>query len=161
MIQRFATCVKLLQCKTSKLLASTKKDPAFITKGFVYWKEATTAFQKHQSSKCHQEATEALIRLPKQIQGDIGETLYQEHQAEKTNNRKMFLLILRSIRFLARQGLPLRGHCGEADSNFMQLLHFQTASFPDLKTWITKKTDKYTSPIIQNECMQIMALQIV
>ena len=58
-------------CKTAemqnKLLASTKKDPAFITKGFVYWKEATTAFQKYQSSKCHQEAIEALIHLSKQV----------------------------------------------------------------------------------------------
>ena len=29
-----------------KLLASTKKDPAFLTKGFTYWKEATTAFER-------------------------------------------------------------------------------------------------------------------
>ena len=99
--------------------------------------------------------------MPKQIQGDIGEMLNSEHQAEKANNRKMFLLILRSIRYLARQGLPLRGHCGDVDSNFMQLLHFQSVSFPELKTWMAKKTDKYTSPVIQNECMQIMALQIV
>ena len=80
----------------NKLLASTKKDPAFISRGFVYWKKATTAFQKHQCSKCHQEAIEALIHLPKQIHGDIGEMLNREHQAEKTNNRKMLLLILRS-----------------------------------------------------------------
>ena len=26
---------------------------------------------------------------------------------------------------------------------------------------MTKKTDKYTSPVIQNECLQIMALHIV
>ena len=69
---------------------------------------------------------EALIHLPKQIQGDIAEMLNREHQAEKANNRKMFLLILRSIRYLARQGLPLRGHGGDVDSNFMQLLHFQS-----------------------------------
>ena len=72
----------------NKLLASTKKDPAFITKDFTYWKDATTAFQKHQGSKCHQEATEALILLPRQIQGDIGEMLNHEHQAEKANIEK-------------------------------------------------------------------------
>jgi len=33
-----------------KLKASTKKDPAFLSKGFIYWKEATTAFKKHQAS---------------------------------------------------------------------------------------------------------------
>ena len=41
-------------CETAvtqnKLLASTKKDPAFISRGFVYCEEATTAFQKHQCS---------------------------------------------------------------------------------------------------------------
>ena len=36
-----------------KLLASTKKDPAFLTKGFTYWKEVTTAFKKHEASQCH------------------------------------------------------------------------------------------------------------
>ena len=152
-------------CKSAeaqnKLLASTKKDPAFISRGFTYWKEATTAFQKHQCSQCHQESIEALIHLPQQIQGDIGELLNHEHQAEKANNRKIFLLVLHSIRYPARRGLPLRGHCGDVNSNFMQLLHFQSISFPELKSWIAKKTDKYTSPVIQNECMQIMALNII
>ena len=100
-----------------KLLASTKKDPAFLIKGFTYWKEATTAFQKHQASMCHKEATEALIHLPQQVQGDIGELLNKEHLAAKAHNRKMFLVILESIRFLARQGFPLRGHLSDADSN--------------------------------------------
>ena len=64
-----------------KLLASKKKHPTFIT-GFIDWKDATTAFQKHQCSKCHQETTEAaLFCLPRQIQGDIGEMLNHEHQA--------------------------------------------------------------------------------
>ena len=47
-------------CKTTvtqnKLLASTKRDPAFISpfisRGFVDGKKAITAFQKHQCSKC-------------------------------------------------------------------------------------------------------------
>ena len=73
----------------------------------------------------------------------------------------MFLLILCSIRFVARQGLPLRGHGGDLDSNFLQILYVQSVSFPELKTCISKKTDKYTSPVIQNECLQIMALCIV
>ena len=34
----------------SKFLASTKRDAAFISRGFTYWKEATTAFAKHQAS---------------------------------------------------------------------------------------------------------------
>ena len=85
-----------------KLLASTKRDPAFISRGFTYWKEATTAFKKHQTSDCHREATEAVVLLPKQVLGDVGELLSLVHQEDKANNRRMLLKVLRSIRFLAR-----------------------------------------------------------
>ena len=54
-----------------KLLASTKCNPAFISSGYTYWKEATTAFKRHQASACHREANEALVMLPQQIRGDI------------------------------------------------------------------------------------------
>ena len=43
-----------------KLIASTKKDPAFLTKGFTYWKEATTTFKKHEANQCHKEAANEL-----------------------------------------------------------------------------------------------------
>ena len=71
-----------------KFLASTKRDAAFLSKGFTYLKEATTAFHKHQSSQCHREANEALIVLPKQT-CDVGELLSREHQGEKVTNRRM------------------------------------------------------------------------
>ena len=66
-----------------KILASTKRDAAFLSRAFTYWKEATTAFVKHQSSECHQEASEALILLPRQSQGDVGELLSQEHKEDQ------------------------------------------------------------------------------
>ena len=58
-----------------KLLASKKHDPAITSRGFTYWKEATTAFEKHQGSAAHSEAIEALVLLPLQIQGNIGESV--------------------------------------------------------------------------------------
>ena len=48
-----------------KFLASTKGDPAFISKGFTYWKEGHKAFKKHQGSDCHREAVDDLIVLPR------------------------------------------------------------------------------------------------
>ena len=143
-----------------KFLVSTKRDPAFLSRGFTYWKEATTAFKKHQASDCHREANEALILLPKQVHGDIGELLSQQHQEEKATNRKMLLKILQNIRFLARQGLPLRGDKDD-DSNFIQLLHLRGVDCPEVEMWMKKKTNKYTSHDIQNECVQVMALQIL
>ena len=145
----------------SKLLTGTKQDPAFLTKGFTYWKEATNAFKKHQASDCHREATEALVVLPKHIQGDVGELLSQQHQEAKTSNRRMLIKILANIWFLAHQGLPLTGSNGDADSNFIQLLHLRGVDCPEVKPWMKKKTNKYTSHDIQNDCLQVMALQIM
>ena len=73
----------------------------------------------------------------------------------------MLLLILQNIRFLARQGLPLRGENDECDSNFIQLLHLRGDDHEGIDAWLSKKTNKYTSPDIQNECLQLMALHIL
>lgn len=143
-----------------KFLASTKRDPAFVSRGYTYWKEATTAFKRHQSSDCHKEAVQAVVSLPQQVQ-DVGELLSRSHQEEKATNRRMFLKIVRCIKFLSRQGLPLRGVGADSDSNLMQLLQMECHDCPELQMWLRKKTDKYTSHDIQNEIMQIMALMIL
>ena len=144
-----------------KLLASTRRDQAFLSKGFTYWKEATTAFKKHQASQCHKEANEAINLLPQQVH-DIGELLSQKHSDQKVQNRGVFIRILQNLRFLARQGLALRGsHGEEAQSNFMQLFHLRGKDCPLIESWVSKKTNNYLSHHIQNECLQIMALQIL
>ncbi len=73
----------------------------------------------------------------------------------------MLLKILQNIRFLARQGLPLRGGQEDADSNFIHLMHLRSVDCPEVEGWMKKKSNKYTSHDIQNECLQIMALQIL
>ena len=109
------------------------------------------------------EAIESLVLLPSQIQGDIGEILSHEHEEERRINRKMFLFILEVIRFLVRQDLPLRGDANDVESNFIQFLHLHGKQCvpQNIDHWLSKKTNKYTSHIIQNECIQIMALHIL
>ena len=114
-----------------KFLASTKREPAFVSRGFTYWKEATTAFKKHQSSDCHKEATEAIVSLPQQVR-DIRELLSDAHREQKATNKRMLLKILQCIRFLAHQGLPLRGVGADVDSNLRQLLELQCVDCPGL-----------------------------
>ena len=64
--------------------------------------------------------------------------------------------------FLARQGQPLRVHGDqECDSNFMQLLKLRSEDDHNIDSWIKKKTDKYTSPEMQNEILKVMALRQV
>ncbi len=153
-------CMSATLTDRGPLLKSSKRDPAFNAKGFTYWQDGTTAFKKHQRSDCHREETEVLL-LPKQVLGDVGELLSQAHREEKAANRRMFVIILQNIRFLARQGLPLRGYADDADSNFIQLLRLQSINYLEIKTWLERKTDNYTSHEIQNECMQLMALYIL
>ena len=143
-----------------RLSGSTQKDAAFLTKGFTNWKDATMSFTRHKVSDCHKEAFEAMITLPKTI-SDVAEMLSKSYSAEKKDNRQLFMKILQNITFLARQGIALRGDGSGADSNFLQLLKLRGQDDLRISGWIAKKTDKYTSPDIQNEILQIMALHIL
>ena len=128
-----------------KLLASTKKDPAYLTKGFTYCNEATTAFKKHKTSQCHKEANKTINLLSKQV-GDIGEMLSKKHSDQKAANREVFLRILQNLRFLTRQDLALRGtHGEEVYSNFMQLFYLRGEDCLLIESWLSKKTNNYLS----------------
>jgi len=60
------------------------------------------------------------VFLPSHIHGEM---FSREHEEGKRVNQEMFLLILEVIRFLIRQGLPLRGDDNDAESNFIQFFH--------------------------------------
>lgn len=92
---------------------------------------------------------------------DVAEALSVQHQREKLERRQCFLKVLSNARFLARQGLPLRGHGDECDSNFLQLLKLRGEDDPRVALWLRKKTDKYTSADIQNEILKTMALHVL
>ena len=99
---------------------------------------------------------------------DVGNLLVAQLAEEKQHNREMILHLFRSIRFLARQGLPLRGvassniaHVNEPDSNLHQLLDLVSAYDPRVSEWIRRKCNKYTSPAIVNEILGLMAHTIL
>ena len=64
-----------------------------------------------------------------------------------------------NIRFLSRQGIALRGDADESDGNFMQLMHLRAIDDTTINDML-KKTNKYTSPQIQNELLN-MSLHIL
>jgi len=49
---------------------------------------------------------------------DNAEQLSLHHSKQKEANRQIFMKILSSLRYLARQGLPLRGSGDDQDGNF-------------------------------------------
>ena len=106
-----------------------------MSKGFSNWKNATAIFKKHEHSSCHREAIEVTITLPATTK-DVAEQLSQQHSKEKEENREMLLKILSSIRYLARQGLPLRGDGDEQDGNFLQLLKLRGEDDSKMIDWL-------------------------
>lgn len=61
---------------------------------------------------------------------------------------------------LARQAIPLRGTWDESisaerDSNFYQLLMMRSEEDRSLIKWLERKQQKYISPDIQNEMLEV------
>ena len=56
----------------------------------------------------------------------------------------MFMLVLNNIRFLAWQGLALRGDDDELNSNFTQLLHLHANEYRgvDVGAWLERRANK-------------------
>ena len=73
----------------------------------------------HEQSNYHTNAVEVVIKTTK----DVGEMLSTIHAKDKVANSQYLLKMLQNVRFLPRQGLPLRGDGEKHDSNFIQLLH--------------------------------------
>ena len=127
-----------------------------VTKGFSNWKDATGAFKKHLRSNCHVEAVEAVLVLPKTTP-DVGEMLSVGHKYQKEQSKNMLRLILSSVRFLARQGLALRGRGSDDSANLIQLLRLRSEDEPQLLQWLERTARKHTSAESQNEMLEIMA----
>ena len=136
-------CITCAQARShNKLNWSLNMDLAFLSTGFSNWKDATRKFAQHESSKCHTESVLKMLALPSSTP-NIAEALSSQTQKERLDRRKCFL-----SKCLARQGLPLRGHGDqECDSNFK----LRSEDDHNIDSWIKKKTDKYTSPEMQNE----------
>ena len=135
-------------------------EQSFILAGFQNWKDAIAKFNKHQASRCHQLAVLKTITLPAKTR-DVGEMLSSQLTKLRLERRKCFLKLLSNVRFLSRQGLPLRGDGDDTNSNFMQLISLRSEDDNHLTEWIKQKTDKYTSPEMQNEMVKVMALRVL
>ena len=143
-------------CKAAKQGKVKATEGSFTSKGFTNWKDATRIFAKHESSDVHKQLTMCMSSST-----DIAELLSTQHAREKEQNRNYFLKILSSIRYLARQGLPLRGDGSDKDSNFYQLLLLRGEDFSSIQPMLERAQMKFTSPEIQNEILKIMATSIL
>lgn len=128
--------------------------------GFSNWKDAISSFKKHAKSDAHLEAVDEVFKLPR-ITKDVGELLSAHHAEQKLKARKMLLLVMSGIRYLARQGLPLRGHGSGESSNLIQLLRYRGEDTTDVQAWLEKSAQKHIHSENQNEMLQLMAHSVL
>ena len=94
-------CLVSMKAEEGKLKVNLK-DAAFIHRGFCNWKDVTEGFRHHEASKCHQDAVQVMIVLPKTTH-DIGESLSSTHMRKKEESRKVLLKIIQNkVSFEAR-----------------------------------------------------------
>ena len=128
------------------------EEKSFVVKGFWNWKDATRQLTKHESSNFHKQAVEAL-----KSRTDVAKILSFQHTEEKKENRQYLMHVISTIRFLACQGLLLRGDGDEKNSNFLQLLMLRAEDNASIKLMLEKKRMKYTCHEIQMKFLSIMA----
>lgn len=132
-------CFICAQASNHKMLQwSSNFDPSFISKGFTNWKDATVKFGMHASSKCHKEAVLKMIELPNSAV-NVAESLSSALKTEKLQRCQCLLKLISNMKYLTRQGQPLRGHGDENDSNFMQLLLLRAEDDSRIMDWLEKK----------------------
>ena len=151
---RCFTCCKAV--KDGRAVATGVTERAFLEKGFTNWKDGTRSFSKHESCDFHKVCAAALASTV-----DVGDMLSRQAASEKRVNREYLLKVLSTVRFLARQGLALRGDGDEVDSNLHQLLVLRGEDYSAMSKFLERQQLKYTSPEVQNELLSIMALQIL
>ena len=115
-------------------------------KGDSNWKKALQRFASHEKSEMHREAIMKLAARSSKM--DVSVQLSKSHDIETRNNRAMFLKLLECIRYLARQGLPFRGHHEDSvafEGNLYQLLLLQAKDNTQLASWLKKRDHSSSS----------------
>ncbi|CAF4270051.1 unnamed protein product [Rotaria sp. Silwood2] len=130
-------------------------DYSFTVRGFNCWKNALAKFERHENSQCH---TDCIYLVKQQCKPSVAAQISLVHQNQQAQRRKMLLVQLKSIKFLLRQGLALRGHT-EEEGNLIQVLKLKQDDISELSSWINEGT--YLSHDIINEICELISLTII
>ncbi|CAM4725041.1 unnamed protein product [Leuciscus chuanchicus] len=108
------------------------------------------------SQKADADATQRLAALKNT---PINALLSEAKAKEQRTARKILELIFSCVRFLGRQGLPLRGDANR-DGVLWQLMQERVRDDPDLDKWL-KRRDNWMLNNIQNEILELFAHDIL
>ena len=101
----------------------------------------------------------AVLQLQQSYGPSVQQQLLQFNQKSQKEAQKALLLIISSVRFLARQGLAFRGH-KENEGNFWQLLKLRANECPQLKQFFSRKTN-FCSWNTQNEILSMLSEKVL
>lgn len=134
-------------------------EQAFVKKGFGNWKKAISRFQGHQTSQCHKAAVEREFVIPN-THSNIIDLTNENAKKLRIENRRCLAIIVESLQYLARQGIPVRGH-DDDESNFIQLVKLRSKDVNVLEDWIKDRGQSYLSHEIQNELLSLMSTHVL
>ena len=128
---------------------------AFVKNGFNNWKRLVSVSPNMKSPTA---IVSLFIKIHQmKASAGIGAQLDQQIKENQQLHRKLLLKQLSSLRYLARQGLAVRGH-EQIEGNLIQLLLLRSEDCSELKQWIKEK--HYLSSEILNEMLSLMCRTI-
>ena len=135
---------------------ATKSEGAFITTGFKNWKKAKEKFTSHEASHTH---AYAVSQLQQSKASCVAAQISRQKAQQQADARSALLKLLTSIRYLARQGLAIRGH--ETDTgNLYQLVKLRCEDVSELQVWL-QRTTNFMSSDIQNDMLTLLGNAVV
>ena len=150
------------------LLVVCLDNEAFISNGFQNWKSALEKFHAHQCSVAHKSvvlAWETGKQTQPNPERNVMSLINQQQKKGVDKNRVYLISIVKTLVILGRQGISLRGHRENEESNrgnFLELLMFQAKNNPSINQHFANKEKgvTYTSPGIQNKLLNIIGENI-
>ncbi|QQP51189.1 Zinc finger MYM-type protein 1, partial [Caligus rogercresseyi] len=149
-----ALCYICVSAVEKSLIQEEKKraDAVFIRGGFSNWRKATNKFREHERSTFHLGAVNKVAALNNTpISALLSDVVAKDQKTARVVLNEAF----KSVRYLLRQGLPLRGH-DYWDGNFWLMMLDRTESLPEARQWMLRR-DNWLSDTIQNEMIEQLA----
>ena len=100
--------------------------------GFNNLKKALERFREHENSVMHKEA---VLNVAAIKSTGIGAQLCEQLERDQKHHQSMLMKLISCIKYLARQGLPFRGHIEDAEGNSYQLLLLEARDNTEMKAW--------------------------
>ncbi|CAF4162315.1 unnamed protein product, partial [Rotaria sordida] len=142
-----------------------QSEKGFTVDGYNNWPVAIAKFNRHQATVSHKHANDLWVNAVKNHKNnnDVAKQLNRQHEKQTSENRLYLKEIIRTVLFLARQGLALRGHREDEESenkgNLLELLELRSLDNDFIKSKL--KSLQYTHHSIQNELLYLIQENIL